>query len=116
VSGLAGQETTRTWNGTGSGESSRERHTDDGDREYRVTGSTTITAVVIPVPRSDDTWPTSGTITRNAKVTIVGGPRDGTVRERTVTITFNGTRFVPVKVNDTTFTFDLKTRRIVQDD
>ncbi|MBL8986551.1 MAG: hypothetical protein JNJ80_09775 [Gemmatimonadetes bacterium] len=116
VSGLAGQETTRTWNGTGSGESTRERHTENGNREYQVEGAVTITAVVVPVPRTDDTWPLSGTISRQAKVTVVGGPNDGTVRERTVTITFNGTRLVPITVNGKSFTFDLRTRRIVRDD
>ncbi len=115
VTGLAGQETTRTWNGTGTGTSARERHTENGSREYQVEGAVTITAVVIPVPRADDTWPLSGTIARQATVTVVGGPNDGTVRQRTVTITFNGTQLVPITVNGNSFTFDLKTRRIVRD-
>jgi hypothetical protein len=35
--------------------------------------------------------------------------------ERLVTITFNGTQFVPITVNGASYTFDLKTRRIVRE-
>ena len=110
ATGLAGQETTRTWNGTGTGTATRERHNDNGSREYQVTGELTITNVVVPVPRGQDGWPISGTITRHATITVVGGPNDGTTRERTVIITFNGTRLVPIQVNENHFTFDLETR------
>ena len=116
VTGLAGQETTRTWNGTGSGSASRERHSDRGNREYRTEGEFTIADVVVPVPRRDDGWPLSGSITWQVTVTIVGGPHDGATRTRTVTITFNGTGHVPITVNGRTFTFDLEHRRIERED
>jgi len=113
VSGLAGDETTRTWNGTGSSSVSRSRHADgNAARTYDVTGDLTVTNVVIPAPRTDDSWPLSGTITKHFTIKVTGGPRDGQTHERTVTVTFNGTRLVPIVVNGETFTLDLKTRRI----
>jgi hypothetical protein len=67
------------------------------------------------VPRTEDSWPTSGTITKSAQLTIIGGPNDGKIVERLATITFNGTQFVPITVNGTSYTFDLEARRIVRD-
>jgi hypothetical protein len=117
VSGLAGAETTRTWNGTGTAASTRSRHRDNAEtRQYDVSANATVTNVVVPVPRSEDGWPLSGTISKQVTVQITGGPHDGETRTRTVVITFNGTRFVPIQVNENTFTFDLRERRIVRDD
>jgi len=118
VSGLAGNETTRTWNGNGSSEASRSRHTEGSDdvRTYDVSSTLTITNVVIPVNRTDNSWPLSGTVTTQVTVKIVGGPHDGETHQRSATLTFNGTRLVPIVVNGTTFTFDLRTRRIVGSD
>jgi hypothetical protein len=114
VTGLAGSETQRTWNGTGSGIVSREKHTENGgSRSYDVTYTLTVTSVVVPVPRTPTSWPLSGTATRAMHITVVGGPNSGKTRDRTVTITFNGTQFVPITINGKTFTFDLKTRKIV---
>lgn len=114
VTGLAGTETQRTWNGTGTGSSRRERHTENGEvRNYTTASTLTVTNVVVPAPRTEDSWPLSGTITRTVTITVVGGSNDGKTRERTCTITFNGTQLVPIQVNDKTFTFDLKTRKIV---
>ena len=50
---------------------------------------------------------------RRVTLTVVGGSNDGKTRQRTVTITFNGTQLVPLTVNEKSFTFDLKTRKIV---
>ncbi|MGE0439689.1 MAG: hypothetical protein AB7L66_00455 [Gemmatimonadales bacterium] len=116
VSGLAGAETSRTWNGTGSASATRSRHNNSGEeRTYDMTSNGSITDVVVNLPRTENRWPESGTISRHVSVTVTGGPRDGTTYERDVTITFNGTQFVPIQVNDKTFTFDLRARRIVRD-
>lgn len=112
VTGLAGDETSMTWNGTGSGEMSRVHPTRDGGQvQFDMTDTETITDVVIPVPRSENGWPLSGTIAKHVLVTITGGPRDGTTRERDVTISFDGTQFATVTVNGETFTVDLAQRR-----
>ncbi len=115
VSGLSGTETTRTWNGTGSGTVSRSKHTDGGStRTYDITYTTTITNVVVPVPRSENGWPISGTITRHAVIHITGGPRDGETVERNITVTFNGTNSVTLTVNGEAYTLDLKTRTVAK--
>ncbi|MGQ0765853.1 MAG: hypothetical protein ACT4OZ_09320 [Gemmatimonadota bacterium] len=107
ASGLLGNETQITWNGTGSGSSTRVRMSDGGEsRTYEFSGSTTITNVVIPVPQTATSWPRSGTITR----TVTVRKADGSTGTRTVSVTFNGTQFVPVTVNGETFEFDLASR------
>jgi hypothetical protein len=107
VTGLAGAETQMTWNGTGTGQSTRVRMSEGGEsRTYGISGNTTITNVVIPVPQTPTSWPKSGSIAR----TVTVDKADGTSATRTVTVTFNGTQFVPVTVNGETFEFDLASR------
>ena len=112
VSGLTGAEATMTWNGSGSGTSSRVKQTDGGEsRQYDMTHTGSITNVVVPVPPTDNGWPLSGTITRQINVTYTGGPRDGTTTQRTVTIEFNGTQFATLTVNGEAYEVDLANRR-----
>ncbi|MFQ5704449.1 MAG: hypothetical protein ACE5HT_10560 [Gemmatimonadales bacterium] len=114
VSGLAGDETQRTWNGTGSTARNRTRNTDDsGLREYNMSSTSTMTDVVIPVPRTAGSFPLSGTITKEITVEIIRGLDNTKTRTRTVTIEFNGTQFVPITINGETFTLDLATHEIV---
>lgn len=95
VSGLAGQETTRTWNGTGS-----TSHSDSSGAGLRtVQSSTTVADVVIPTPFVQDSWPLSGTITTHL---VTSGGVDVTAA-----LTFNGTRYASLTVNGTTTTVDL---------
>ena len=110
VSGLAGAETSRTWNGTGSGEVSRSQHSDEhGDRSYDMSSSVVIADVVRNLPRDLNPWPVSGTITRTVTVTITTA--DGVVtRERTAVLTFNGTQFVILLVNGEEYEVDLAAR------
>jgi hypothetical protein len=81
-----------------------------GNLEFSMNSAETISNVVIPVPRTESSWPLSGTITRHVTVAFTGGPRDGTTEERNVTITFNGTQVATVTVNGESFEFDLATR------
>lgn len=111
ATGLAGEETTRTWNGSGSSEISRSRHSDSGaERSYDVSCTLTVSNVVVPVPNGDERFPLSGTITRQCSITFEGGPRDGQTVERTATVTFNGTDTASVTVGDKTFDINLRTR------
>ncbi|MGQ0703593.1 MAG: hypothetical protein ACT4PM_10725, partial [Gemmatimonadales bacterium] len=111
ATGLLGEETQRTWNGTGASAITRSRHTDNGEeRSYNLSCETTVDDVVLPVPRSDERFPISGTITIHCTVTFVGGPRDGQTIERTMTITFDGDQTATVTVGDRTFEIDLKAR------
>lgn len=112
VTGLADDDGTATWNGTGSGTMSRIRQTrDGGEVQMDLTSEETATEVVIPVPRRADGWPLGGTITATVAVTFTGGPRDGETRTRDVTITFDGTQYATVTVNGETFTIDLANRQ-----
>ena len=52
ITGLKGEETSRTVNGTGSGSVMRSQHTDeDGTRTYDMLSTSVIENVVHPVPR-----------------------------------------------------------------
>ncbi len=107
VSGLEGTETTRTWNGSGHSNKTRVYTTSDGEtRSYDVESTSTITDVVVPVPRTDTSWPLSGTIHRVITLTKA----DGSTVTRDVTITFNGTQSVTIEVNGESFDFDLSAR------
>jgi len=70
-----------------------------------------INDVVVPYPRTEEGWPISGTIVRSISVTWTTGSGETETREREVTITFNGTQFVPVTVGDEEFTMDLSFRK-----
>jgi hypothetical protein len=112
VTGLAGTETSATWNGRGSGTMSRIHQTRDGDEmQMEMSSTETVTDVVIPVPRTETSWPLGGAISKSVSVTITGGPRDGTTHERDVTIAFDGTQYATVTVGGETFTVDLANRQ-----
>jgi hypothetical protein len=107
VSGLEGDETTRIWNGSGNG-SVQGTHSDSlGTRSYDMSSTSAIVDVVRGLPREENPYPLSGTITRNISVTIIGGPDGDVTRQRTVSITFNGTQFATLTVNGETFEVDL---------
>lgn len=120
VSGLQGDEQTRTWNGSGSNLIGRSRHTDGGEaRSYNMEESFQVVEVVVPHTNNTDTehWPLSGTITRTVHISILDA--DGAVLrevERTVSVTFNGTQFVTMTVTgpdgSTSFEVDLAGRRV----
>ncbi len=106
VSGLAGAETQITWNGTGSGTASGVHPTRQGTSvTYSMTENQTVANVVIPVPRTETSWPLSGTITSD----LTAKKGDSTT-VRNAVITFNGTQFATVTVNGDTFQFDLAGR------
>ena len=110
LSGLLGEETERLWNGSGSSAVSRSRISDEkGDRQYDMSSSTVVENVLIQLPRLENPWPVSGTITRQVHVEIVTD--EGTVVvDRTVVITFDGDQFVTITVNGEEFELDLAQR------
>lgn len=116
VSGLTGEETQRTWNGTGSADVNRARTSDEkGTRTYDMSSTTVVEDVVILVPRAG-TYPQSGTITRHVTVEVVDGLEDPTTRERDVVIEFDGTQFATITLNGEVFKLDLETREVVRDE
>lgn len=112
ITGLEGEEITRTVNGTGSGTLIRSSHADtDGARTYDMFTNSVIENVVHPVPRTDESWPLSGTITREITVTVTDGPDGDVTRSRTVVITFDGTNWAQMAVvGGDSFEVDLSTR------
>ncbi len=112
VTGLAGTETTRTVNGTGSENISRSRLTEGGEtRSYTLTGTSAVVNVVLPVKAPGvDPWPLSGTVTRTMVMTRTSGTSSGETVTRTVVITFNGTARPTATVNGVAFTLDLAAR------
>ena len=111
ITGLEGDETTRTANGTGSGTVSKSRHSDvNGDRSYEMTSTSITTDVVHTVPRKENPYPLSGTITRDVTVVIVNGRNGDKTRTRHVVITFDGTQFAHLTVNGESFEVDLSAR------
>ena len=113
VTGLEGEEETRTWNGDGSGERHKARVSDEfGERLRDVKSTSLIEDVVRSVDRKAHPWPLSGTITRNIQVTITNGRNGDQSRERTVVITFDGTQFATLTVNgEASHEVDLATRK-----
>ena len=112
VSGLAGAETSRTWNGTGARTDGGYRVVSDVKRSYHVSDAVTVSNVLVNLPRSSNPWPISGTITRHvtgtAAVEKTGVSKSFTL-DRTVTVTFNGTQYATVAVGGNTYTLDLST-------
>lgn len=99
VSGLLGEETTRTWNGSGASEVTRSRHLDSGEeRTYEAVGTVEYENVVVPIPGSDPRWPLSGTIRRTFSVTRTG-PDGSVTRSIEVVITFDGSPTAVAFVN-----------------
>ena len=120
VSGLAGAETSRTWNGTGTSADTASHGGERGTRTYVSTGSHVATNVVFLVPRSAGRWPQSGTIERtvagSATVTPVGEAPRTRAFARTVRVTFDGDATAAVSVTGPdgtrTCTLDLATRQV----
>lgn len=112
VTGLAGTETSRTWNGTGTRNDGGYRNLNDVNRTYHVNDNVTLSDIVVNLPRSTNPWPMSGTITRVISGTA-GVQREGISKSfalsKTVTITFNGTQYATVAVGGSTYTLDLTT-------
>ena len=112
ISGMAGEETHRTWNGTGEEDISRSRTVDDDGtvRTSHMSGSFTYSDVVVPVPGSDPRYPVSGTITRSMTASIVNGPNGDETRVAEITITFDGDETATIVVNGEEREIDLTTR------
>ncbi len=111
ITGLEGEEETRTVNGTGSASMTRSQHTDeDGTRSYSMSSTSLMVDVVHPVPRTEDAWPLSGTITRDVTINVINGPNGDVTRTRTVVIIFDGTDMPDMTVDGEPFEVDMSTR------
>lgn len=114
VSGLAGPETQRVWNGTGTSADTASHIASGGSRTYAKTTSFAAVNVVEKLPRSSFRWPQSGTITRtvSAKLSTSGSGDVTRTVDRTAVVTFNGTSLVPITVGDLSCTLNLETAKL----
>ena len=111
VSGLEGEESERIFDGTGTDSRTRVLTSEAlGNRSFEFSGTLVVDGVVRPVDRDARPWPLSGTITRTVDVTIVNGPNGDQTRSAVVAVTFDGTRFATMTVNDEVFEIDLARR------
>lgn len=111
VTGLEGEESERTFNGTGTDARTRVATTDEfGTRSYALSGTSSTVDVVRSVDRIAQPYPLSGSITRSVTVEITNGPNGDEIRSTTITITFNGTQFAEANVDGETFEVDLDAR------
>ena len=112
ISGMEGEETHRTWNGSGEEDISRSRNiAEDGTaRTSEMSGTFTYTDVVVPVPGSETRYPISGTITRSMNGSVVNGPNGDETRIANITITFDGDETAIIVVNGEEMEIDLTTR------
>lgn len=114
VSGLAGQETTREWNGLGTTETFRQITNPLGETfTFDLGAETKSESVIMPVPDGTDEplWPLSGTITKDVTVEVTRFDGEVVTRQRTVVIEFNGTNLVTIIINGEPTTVDLALRR-----
>jgi hypothetical protein len=114
LSGLAGTETERSWNGTGSGSENSTATGDRGTRTYVGTTKDTTTNVVFKLPRSENPWPQSGTIVHRTDATATfEGAQSGsrTIAHRAV-VTFNGTSTATLQIGTRTCSLDLATKAV----
>lgn len=113
ITGLVGVEMKRTVNGSGTDAVSRSVHTDEnGVRTYEMSGTVAWDDVMHGVPREDNPYPLSGTVTRSMTIVITNDPNGDATRERTIVITFDGTQFATLTVDGETMTVDGETMKI----
>jgi hypothetical protein len=118
ATGLLGHNTTRIWNGTASGTSGAYWADSAAVRTADVADNTTFTNIVVALPRASNPYPVSGTISRmvtGSGVVTKGDSTRAITISRNVTITFNGTEFVPMTVGSETYTLDLATGKTTPD-
>ena len=115
LSGLAGAETERVWNGSGSGSRTETMTGERGTRTYQVATLDTTNAVRFLLPRSEHPYPASGSIIHRMAATStfdgINGSGTRSFSRRTV-VTFDGTSIASMTVNDRACTLNLDTRRV----
>lgn len=114
LSGLAGEETERIWNGTGAGSHNSVHSGERGTRTQEMSSNDTTTNVVFALPREENRWPKSGTIVNNmsATITFTGARSETKNISRRAMVTFNGTSVVPLQVGTKSCTLNLETRQV----
>jgi len=117
ISGLLGEETSRTHNGVGTANDTLTVQRNGLTRTVRESSTDSIVNVVFNLPHATNPWPVSGQIIRNVNATVtVTGPREETrTISRRIVVTFppDAQGNVSIQIGNTTCTLNLVTRRVV---
>lgn len=114
VSGLAGAETTRRWDGIGVSADTNTHRSALTTRTYAGKSVDSLKAVVYPHPRTATSYPLSGSMVRVVKY-LVTSAGQGTERrsvDRRVVVTYNGTPLVQLQSGSVTCTLHLDTHHV----
>ncbi|MBI2072363.1 MAG: hypothetical protein HYT81_04880 [Gemmatimonadetes bacterium] len=116
ISGLLGEETSRTHDGVGTANDTTTLQRDGYTRTVRESSIDSIVNVVFHLPHATNPWPVSGQIIRNVNATItITGPREETrTISRRVVVTFppDAQGNVSIQIGSTTCTLNLVTRQV----
>ncbi len=114
LTGLAGKEVTRTWNGAGISTDTTDHRSATESRHYAGVEMDSLKNVVYPQPRTQGSYPLSGQIVRVANYTATATGKTTETRSvsRKVVTTFNGTANVTIKSGSVTCTLHLDTRKV----
>ncbi len=116
ISGLLGEETSRTHNGVGTADDTTTLQRDGFTRTVQESSIDSVVNVVFNLPHGTNPWPVSGQIIRNVNATIIiTGPREETrTISRRVVVTFppDAQGNVSIQIGSTTCTLNLVTRQV----
>ena len=117
ISGLAGTETSRTHNGTGSSNDTTVFKNATLMRTMTEASLDSVQNVVFNLPHASNPWPVSGKIVRSVsgKVVVVGGEHSGErsfTRRIEVDFPADAQGNVVIKINDKTCNLNLVTHRV----
>ena len=116
ISGLLGEETSRTHNGVGTANDTTTLQRNGFTRTVQESSVDSVVNVVFNLPHANNPWPVSGQIIRNVNATItITGPREETrTISRRVVVTFppDAQGNVSIQIGTTTCTLNLVTRQI----
>ncbi len=116
ISGLLGEETSRTHNGVGTSNDTVTITREAMTKTVAESSVDSVRNVVFNLPRATNPWPVSGSIVRRVEATItITGPREETrTVSRRVEVTFpaDAQGNVTIMVGDATCTLNLVTRRV----
>lgn len=116
ISGLLGEETSRTHNGVGTAEDTTTLQREGFTRTVQESSIDSVVNVVFNLPHANNPWPVSGQIIRNVSATIIiSGPREETrTISRRVVVTFppDGQGNVSIQIGTMSCTLNLVTRQV----
>lgn len=97
------------WNGAGARIDSSTYTVNGVERIFAYTAHDTVAALTFTIPRSENPYPASGSISRNLELHFTAGGYDKTIT-RSAKIIFNGTSVAELQVGALTCDLDLVTR------